>query len=554
MISEYDRGGSRTPLRLLVKANGKIYTGNAAAYASCGGLYVLQYTDADEAEADRKRLADLSNVEYVEYDAVATIAETDGYSYSDDGSAASGGHYSDNENPSNVSEAVIDNYLNTVTATPESGGSALNASDASLSYAYNSWGAGITGADLFSSYLVDSAGLSALPEVVVAVLDSGIDSAHPLFAGRIAAGGRNFSSSESASSAYDCQDDNGHGTHVSGIIADLTLPNVKILPVKIISAAGAASYSAIIAALYYISDLKTQGINICAVNLSLSSSAARGSYVYQLYLSALKTLYNKNVIPVAAAGNNGKDVSDFAPGNVADGVFTVSSIKRNGDGYTISSTSNYGSGVDFTAPGDTILSAKLNGGYVEMSGTSMATPHVSSVIALLLSDPVNAAFTAKQTETYLKASATDLGSSGFDNYYGYGIIYAARGTAAAAVSEMGGASSLSADESAFGEVTSDTESGASVPDSGPFSDTNANYVHPPFPDANIMVPLAPPPDTNDVYSPIPDKNAVYAPLSGGETKNIFDGGSLLISLYIIPPSILLAAFLVFGKLKNRAHK
>ena len=88
------------------------------------------------------------------------------------------------------------------------------------------------GVEQYSDYLLAQSALNPLPEVIVAVLDTGLDSDHPWFAGRIAEGGKNYSSSRS-STAYEWEDKQGHGTHVSGTIVDMTLDNVKILPIKV---------------------------------------------------------------------------------------------------------------------------------------------------------------------------------------------------------------------------------------------------------------------------------------------------------------------------------
>jgi subtilisin family serine protease len=373
--------------RLIVKAEGKVDSFGAAFSARIGDFYIFQYAEIKQAENAYARLSAQKNVSAVEFDAAFSLSATTA-----------------DENDAAKTSSVG----TTATGLP--------------AYTYMSWGAGATGADVFSSYLVASYGLENLPEIIVAIVDSGVDALHPVFSGRIADGGKNFSTSE-ASSAVEYKDDNGHGTHVSGIIADLTLPNVKILPLKVINTTGAASVTSIIAALTYLSELKAAGLNVRAVNMSLSGALSQTGALFALYKSVLENIYRQNILPVGAAGNDGKDAAGYAPGNIGC-VLTVSALKENRDGSLEfdSSYSNFGTLVDFAAPGSSITSAYLNGGTIALSGTSMASPHAAAIVALLYSDPKNYAMSANQAEAYLRNIAVDLGATGKDTKYGYGFI------------------------------------------------------------------------------------------------------------------------------------
>ncbi|MDR2091095.1 MAG: S8 family serine peptidase [Clostridiales bacterium] len=455
--------------RLIVKAKGKINYFGAAASVRVGGFYILRYADKTQAEKAYAYFSAQKNVESVGFDTVLHLAESENpaavnseknsaypytsapqdvnygfntaypyaaqnynsaYQYAPQGASA---EYNPAYRyvPQNTSGSYYSYGAQTASAKSDSGyrysaqkttSSTGTAADGRESYSYLSWGASAIGADVFSSYLAETFGIENLPEVVVATADSGVDTAHPVFSGRILSGGKNFSTSE-ASAAAEYKDDNGHGTHVAGIIADLTLKNVKILPLKVINSDGAASVTSIIAALSYLSELKAGGVNVRAVNLSLSGAFSQSGTIFALYKAALENAYVQNILPVAAAGNDGQNASGFAPGNIAC-VLTVSGVKKErGGAYAFDSGySNFGTLIDFAAPGTSVQSAWLNGSTSSLSGTSMAAPHVSAVAALLFSNPNNAHMTSAQAEAYLKSAAIDLGKAGRDNYYGYGLI------------------------------------------------------------------------------------------------------------------------------------
>jgi hypothetical protein len=388
--------GNSVSKRLIVKAEDKINSFGAVYSARIGGFYVFQYEKKESAERAYAYFSSQKSVESVEFDAPLYISEYEN---------------TDIQQKNALSGAATGDY------TQQKSSLSGAASTGMPGYSYLSWGASATGADRFSSYLLTSRGLENLPAVTVAVVDSGVDAAHSVFSGRIADGGKNFSTS-TASASIEYKDDNGHGTHVSGIIADMTLPNVKILPLKVINKEGAASVTSIIAALVYLTELKADGANLRAVNLSLSGKIAQSSTSFALYKSVLENLYRQNVIPVAAAGNDSQNASDYAPGNI-ECALTISAVDSSLDP---ASYSNYGTLVDFAAPGSSVNSAALNGGTTYLSGTSMAAPHVTAVVALLYSNPKNAAMTSKQAEAYLKSIAIDLGNAGKDDQYGNGFI------------------------------------------------------------------------------------------------------------------------------------
>ena len=295
----------------------------------------------------------------------------------------------------------------------------------------STWDAQMMGLIDYKEYLE---GLSQkLNDVVVAVIDSGINQSHTLFNGRIIKTyARNFNSG----SVYNISDEIGHGTHVAGTIAEWTPKNVKILPLKIFDASASCWSCVYYSPLKYLNELISQGVNVNVVNCSLGaltvmSKVSGDAYKQsQLEYEQYELLEDAGVTVCVAAGNdhknnigNGRPNSSYAFKDLPssfDNVITVSSI----DKYrSFSSYSNYGK-IDFCAPGEYIISAYNVGqrGYVSKTGTSMSAPHVATVFALLYSNPIkNYNSVEVLTECRLNA-CIDLGASGYDMYFGYGLI------------------------------------------------------------------------------------------------------------------------------------
>lgn len=207
--------------------------------------------------------------------------------------------------------------------------------------------------------------------VKVCVLDTGADKNHPDLKGRII-GGKSFVDGNS-----DYQDDQGHGTHVAGIISAIGngidiigVSNSKIYAVKVLDRDG-SGYSSWIAS--GIMECVESGSKI--INMSLGSDQPSG-----IISNAVRTALSRGVAIVAAAGNNGGPVGYPA---ALDGVIAVSASDKND---RITSFSSRGSQIDFMAPGAQVESLKLGGGIVAMSGTSMASPYVAGVLALAMAN------------------------------------------------------------------------------------------------------------------------------------------------------------------------
>lgn len=183
-------------------------------------------------------------------------------------------------------------------------------------------------------------------------------------------------------------DDEGHGTHVAGTIAGLNVgvaDGAYVVPVKVLDSGGAGSLSSVLSGLDWVSGTVANDVALsqhAAVNLSLGGTASA-----VLDLAAAK-LVDQGIPVIAAAGNNNANACDYSPAREPK-VITVGAVAFNGDTstssiaqkYTRAYYSNFGPCVDVYAPGSVISSAALDGTTTEMSGTSMATPHVAGVVA-----------------------------------------------------------------------------------------------------------------------------------------------------------------------------
>ncbi|MCJ7766957.1 S8 family serine peptidase [Candidatus Bathyarchaeota archaeon] len=245
--------------------------------------------------------------------------------------------------------------------------------------------------------------------VVVGVVDTGVDYDHEDLAanmwrnpGEIPGNGVDDDGNGYADDVYgmdayngdsDPMDDHNHGTHVAGTIGAVggngigvvgVNWQVKIMALKFLGASGSGSTSGAIECINYAVTMKSRGINIRV----LSNSWGGGGYSTALR-DAIQTASNAGILFVAAAGNSASsnDSTPHYPSSydVAN-VLAVASTDRNDQR---SSFSNYGlTSVDVAAPGSNILSTVRSNQYASYSGTSMATPHVSGVAALILAaDP-----------------------------------------------------------------------------------------------------------------------------------------------------------------------
>lgn len=245
-------------------------------------------------------------------------------------------------------------------------------------------------------------------KVIVAVIDDGVDLKHRELSSHIV-------NPYDVITGTQTNPKGEHGTHVAGIIAASVensvggagvAPNTSIMPINVFS--GDVAYTSdIIDGIHYAVD---HGAKI--INMSLG-----GDTYSQSFNDAIQYAYNHGVLVVAAAGNE----SSSAPSYPAayNHVISVSSTTSRD---TVSSFSNYGTSIDLAAPGSYILSTIPNNNYLYMSGTSMASPVVTGVAALVWA--YRPYLTADQIAQDLFQTADDLGARGKDPYYGYGRVNA----------------------------------------------------------------------------------------------------------------------------------
>lgn len=210
--------------------------------------------------------------------------------------------------------------------------------------------------------------------ITVYVVDTGVRITHSEFEGR-ATFGANFINNVN-------QDENGHGSHCAGTIAGKTFGVAKkanIVGVKVLDANGGGSNSGVIRGMAFVaSDAKAKGLGRKAVmNMSLGGAASKAVN------DAINNIRAAGVVPVAAAGNENQDARNSSPAS-APGAITVGAIDQRTDRKA--SFSNFGTVVDIFAPGVNVLSvdAKSDTGSKNLSGTSMAAPHVAGLAAYLI--------------------------------------------------------------------------------------------------------------------------------------------------------------------------
>jgi subtilisin family serine protease len=254
--------------------------------------------------------------------------------------------------------------------------------------------------------------------VVVAVIDTGIDFGHPDLAGNVwtnpaelAGNGLDDDADgyvddlhgiDSSLGSGNPMDDHGHGTHVAGTIgavgnngigvAGLNW-NVRMMACKFLTASGSGATSDAVECLQYVKSLKDRGVNIVATNNSWGCSGS-GCYSQALY-DAINA--QRDILFIAAAANNAADNDRTPSYPAAYDLPNLIAVAATGASDVRAGFSNYGRrSVHLAAPGDAVLSTLpdtnnwgISGGYGTLSGTSMATPHVTGLAALLKSQDAN---------------------------------------------------------------------------------------------------------------------------------------------------------------------
>ncbi|MGP4108764.1 S8 family peptidase [Virgibacillus sp. L01] len=238
----------------------------------------------------------------------------------------------------------------------------------------------------------------------IAVLDTGVDYRHEDLNDKTILG------YDFVQNDYKPMDRNGHGTHVAGTAAAETnngigiagmAPNSSILAVRVLDARGSGSLADIADGIIYAADYGAE-----VINLSLGCDCDT-----QTLENAVNYAWNKGTVVVAASGNDGVSTT-FEPASY-ENVIAVGAVDSNNQ---IASFSNYGEWVDVMAPGVDIASTYLRDGYVYMSGTSMASPHVAGLAALLAGQGRNNA----EIRAAIENTADDMNGSGY--YFEDGLI------------------------------------------------------------------------------------------------------------------------------------
>jgi thermitase len=256
--------------------------------------------------------------------------------------------------------------------------------------------------------------------MIIAVPDSGIDLNHPDLPSVVA--GKNFVNN--TNNVSDNGVNYGHGTAVSGAAAaagnnSIGVSGVSwrnpIMPLVVLDpATGQFTYTRLISAINYAAD---NGAKI------ISMSLAGPTYSSALQ-AAVNYAWEKGLVLIAAAGNKASNVPLYPA--ALDNVISVSATDSSDHPATFT---NYGDWIDVAAPGVSIRTTMMGGGYGNWNGTSLATPQVAGLAALILS--ANPGLTNAQVVELIKKNADDLGSPGFDHYYGFGRINAYRSLVAA---------------------------------------------------------------------------------------------------------------------------
>ncbi len=254
--------------------------------------------------------------------------------------------------------------------------------------------------------------------VTIAILDTGVYSAHPDLAGNLVAGATFVISTTSWA------DDHGHGTHVAGIAAGIAnnggifgaAPRASIMPVKVCNKYGNCEWDDIANGIHYAVD---SGARV--INLSLGE-AASSAVIYD----AVRYAYERGVLIAAAAGNDGVNEL-YYPASYAEVLAVAATSALDTRMYF----SNMGDWLDVSAPGDYIYSSYYTGTlYSTMRGTSMAAPHVAGLAALIFA--LRSGWSPDQVREHIQATADDITryGVGWDDKTGWGRINAQRAVAA----------------------------------------------------------------------------------------------------------------------------
>lgn len=258
--------------------------------------------------------------------------------------------------------------------------------------------------------------------VKVAILDTGIDYNHPDLAANYI-DGYDFANEDEDPMDYD-----GHGTHCAGIVAAVmgngegvigVAPEANLSALKVFTDGGSGSYSYVVEALEWCIDTHNDtdpDNDIQVISMSFGSSYRSGDPGIEPWINEA---YAAGIVLVGAAGNEGNwlGIRDnvIYPARY-DNVIAVAATDSSDTRAYFSST---GPDVELAAPGVNIYSTIPGGGYSPKSGTSMACPHVSGTVALVIASGIT---DNEDVRVRLQETAEDLGAEGRDTWYGYGLV------------------------------------------------------------------------------------------------------------------------------------
>ena len=252
--------------------------------------------------------------------------------------------------------------------------------------------------------------------VKIAIIDSGMDYTHPDLNSNYA-GGYDFVNDDSYP-----MDDNGHGTHVAGIVGAEdngagvvgVAPEARLYALKVLGADGYGWWDDVIAAVQWAADN-----DIDVTNNSYGSIYDPGTTVQEAFDNAAAA----GVVQVAAAGNEGPGANTVIFPAQYDSVIAVAATDSSDGRASFSST---GPDVELAAPGVSVLSTYPQNRYAYGSGTSMASPHVAGTAALIIrhgiADQNGNSLINDEVRQRLQATADELGDPGRDSSYGFGLV------------------------------------------------------------------------------------------------------------------------------------
>ncbi len=242
----------------------------------------------------------------------------------------------------------------------------------------------------------------------IAIIDSGVDSTHPDLASKLVPGWSFLTGTSDTSDVL------GHGTAVAGTAAAATNNGTgvagvswgtMIMPLVVLNSSDYASYSDISSAITYAAD---HGVRV--INISIGGSSASSTLQ-----SAVDYAWSKGAVIFASAMNNSTSAPYYPA--ACTNVIAVSATDNNDN---LASFSDYGSWIDLSAPGTSILTTMMGSGYGYWQGTSFSSPIAAATAALVLS--VQPTLTNSALVSLLEQNSDDLGSPGWDQYFGYGRI------------------------------------------------------------------------------------------------------------------------------------